>query len=173
MANGLGFIGSGNIATAMLKGLCSSDKPPEKIRVSDKIHEKAAALAARFPQVTALKENQAVVDASDCVFICVLPQIAPDVLKALRFRKEQTVVTVVAIRPLAEISAYVFPAQTVVRAVPLPTVARHIGPVVFYPNVAQVSDLFAKIGTIVPAQSERELIVLSGLPPSLLHTTSC
>ena len=104
--NVLGFVGSGNIATAMVTGLCRSDKPPEKIVVSDKDNRKAQALAARFPQVTALKENQDVADAGDCIFVCVLPQIAPDVLKALRFRKDQIVVTVVAIRSLSEMTAY-------------------------------------------------------------------
>ena len=178
MMNVLGFIGSGNIATAMVTGLCRSDKPPEKIVVSDKDNRKAQALAARFPQVTALKENQDVADAGDCVFVCVLPQIAPDVLKALRFRKDQIVVTVVAIRSLSEMTAYVSPAQTVIRAVPLPPVAQHLGPVVCYPDVPAVSRLFAKIGTVVPVQSERELIVLSGLtaliaPYYRLLTTVC
>jgi pyrroline-5-carboxylate reductase len=178
MASVLGFIGSGNIATAMVKGLCRSDKPPKDIRVSDKIYKKAKALADSFSQVSALENNQAVIDASDCVFICVLPQIAPEVLKALRFREEQTVVTVVAIRTLAEISTYVSPAKTVVRAVPLPPLARHLGPVVFYPNVPEVAEIFVKIGTIVPVHSERELIVLSGLtgliaPYYQLLTTFC
>lgn len=163
MALTIGFIGSGHIATAMVKGLCTAGDPPERVIVSDKFKEKAEALAALFPQVEATTDNQALLDESDAAFICVLPQIAPDVLKPLKFRKEHIVVTVVAIRPLDEMKGYVAPAQKVVRAVPLPPVARHLGPVVFYPEIPEVSELFGKMGALVPVKSEHELVVLSGI----------
>ncbi len=158
----LGFIGAGHIATAQITGLCSATEPPERILVSDIDMEKAAALSSRFVQVEAMDNNQDVIDGSDCLFICVLPQIATEVLSNLRFKPDHLVISVVAIHLLEEIRKLVSPARRVVRAVPLPSVARHIGPVAFYPDVPQAHALFKKMGTPVPAQSEKEFIVLSG-----------
>ena len=159
----IGFIGSGSIATAMVKGLCTSDAPPERIIVSDKFKDKAETLASMFPHVEATVDNQELLDKSNIVFVCVLPQIAPEVLMPLRFQKDHIVVTVVAIRPLEEMRSHLAPAETVVRAIPLPSVAKHLGPVVYYPDVPEVRELFGKMGTLVNVQSEHELVVLSGI----------
>ena len=45
----LGFIGTGSIAAAVVKGLCRADPAPDAVLVSPRNAEKAAALAAEFP----------------------------------------------------------------------------------------------------------------------------
>ncbi len=96
----LGFIGTGEIAVAMVTGFCTAEPRPERITVSprnaDKAAALAAALAAAFPEVEVAADNQAVVEASDWLVLAVLPLVAEEVLASLRFRPDQKVVSVLA-----------------------------------------------------------------------------
>lgn len=159
----LGFIGAGNIGSAIITGIATGTAPPEKILVFDPDEKKCEALEKRFGQVTAMTESQAVLDSTDCVFLCVIPQIAPQVLLPLNFRKEHIVVSVIAVRPLNEIKEYVSPALEVVRAVPLPPIAQHSGPIIFYPDHERISALFSGTGHAIPVTREDDLIVLSAI----------
>ena len=87
----LGFLGAGNIGTAIITGLCTGTAPPKKILVYDPDKQKCAALEQRFDQVETATESQSLLDNVDCVFLCVLPQIAPQVLLPLNFRQEHTI----------------------------------------------------------------------------------
>jgi pyrroline-5-carboxylate reductase len=159
----LGFIGAGNIGTAIITGLATGNAPLEQIFVFDPDKKKCKALEQRFGQVEAVGESQAVLDNADCIFLCVLPQIAPQVLLPLNFRKEHIVVSVIAVRPLSEIKEYVSPAHEIIRAVPLPPVAKHAGPVIFYPNHDEVSELFSSTAHAIAVDREDDLIVLSAI----------
>ncbi len=92
----LGFIGTGEIAVAMVTGFCTAEPRPERITVSPRNADKAAALAAAFPEVEVAADNQAVVEASDWLVLAVLPLVAEEVLASLRFRPDQKVVSVLA-----------------------------------------------------------------------------
>ena len=120
-------------------------------------------LEQRFEQVEAVGESQTVLDNADYIFLCILPQIAPQVLLPLNFRKEHIVVSVIAIRPLSEIREYVSPAHEIIRAVPLPPIAKHAGPVIFYPNHKKIAGLFASTAHSIPVSKEDDLIVLSAI----------
>lgn len=96
----IGFIGTGNIASALVRGLCASARPPSRILVSPRNTEKAARLAAEFAQVRVAATNQAVVDESDTVILSVLPQAAEKILGALAFRTGQRIVSLIAMTPL-------------------------------------------------------------------------
>jgi pyrroline-5-carboxylate reductase len=159
----LGFIGVGSIGKAIITGLCTGSKPPEKIVVYDVDEAKCRSLSERFAQVEVAPDNQTLLNRVDCVFLCVLPQIAPQVLLSLNFREDHHVVTIIAIRPLKEIGEYVAPAKIVIRAVPLPGIAHHVGPVIFYPNNDAVAKLFASTALAIPVSSEDDLIVLSAI----------
>lgn len=159
----LGFVGTGHIAASIIEGLCTASKPPERILVSPRNAEKAASLAARFDCVTVAADNQAVVDGSECVILGVLPPVAPEIIRALRFRPDHLVISVIATRTLDEIRALVEPARYVALSVPLPPVACHLGPVAYYPDEPRVGALWSKVGTAVPAKDEDELNVLWSL----------
>jgi pyrroline-5-carboxylate reductase len=159
----LGFIGVGNIGKAIITGLCTCSTPPEKIVIYDVDEGKCTAIGKRFRQIEIAPDNQTLLDRAECVFVCVLPQIAPQVLLPLNFREDHVVVTVIAIRPISEISEYVEPARTVIRALPLPAIADHVGPVIFYPHQDKIAQLFAGIGRDIPVSCENDLIVLSAI----------
>ena len=159
----IGFIGTGNIAAAVATGLCTCEAPPARVLVSPRNAAKAAALARAFPQVEVAASNQAAADGAETVVLAVLPQDAAAILNEVAFRPEQRVVTLLALTPLAAARDLVAPAADVVRALPLPSAARRVGPIVVYPGAPWAMDLFAPIGTVLAAQSERELNVLWAL----------
>jgi pyrroline-5-carboxylate reductase len=156
----LGFIGTGAITTAIVTGLCTASKTPKGLVVSPRNAAKSAALAARFPQLAVAATNQAVVDDSDWVFLAVRPQVAREVLRPLRFRPEQRIVSLIATVSAADVGDLVAPATAIVRAVPLPTVARRLGPIAICPPDADVADLFDRIGTAVPVADDHSFDAL-------------
>lgn len=159
----LGFIGTGNIASALVKGFCTAQAPPVKIIVSPRNAEKARDLSREFSRVAVAENNQGVIDESDCVFLAIRPQAFAAALEDLFFKAEQTVICLVATMQMAEIQRFVKPAQIVARALPLPPAAYHLGMIPFYPNVTQIYEILAKIGNPVGLPNERELDVLWAL----------
>jgi pyrroline-5-carboxylate reductase len=159
----LGFVGTGNIASAVVRGFCAADRPPAQLLVSPRSADKAARLAAEFERVEVAADNQAVVDGADCVVLSVLPTQAREVVGALRFRAGHQVISLLALTPVATVSRLVAPAGAVVRAVPLPSAARRLGPIGLYPGAGFAVDLLGRIGTPVPAASELELETLWSL----------
>ena len=71
----LGFIGTGHIASAVIKGLLKDKERPFNIVVSPRNKDIALALSQQFSTVTVAGSNQEVLDRSDVVFIAVLPNI--------------------------------------------------------------------------------------------------
>ena len=130
----LGFIGTGGIASAMVRGFCASPDFSGRINLTvHKNREKADALKKLFPdRISVHESNQAAVDGSDVVFICVLPQQHEAVVRALRFRADQRVMHITGGAKLADSLALYAPAKSAARAIPLPFAARRTGPLVRY-----------------------------------------
>jgi pyrroline-5-carboxylate reductase len=152
----LGFVGIGEITSAMVTGLSSSDAEPRSIRLSPRNLEVATDLANRFRNVSIASSNQDVLDHCDTVVIAVRPQVAGSVLSELRFRPEHCVISVVSALSLLRVSEFVVPATRITRAVPLPSTAQRIGPTAIYPPDRFVEDLFAAIGTVFALETEGE-----------------
>lgn len=157
----LGFVGTGEITSAIVTGLSSSSAECSSIRVSPRNAEKAAELASRFAAVSVASSNQDVVDSSDVVVLAVRPTTAPSVISELLFRPGQCVISLVAGLSLRRLSELVAPATRVVRAVPLPSTARRAGPTGIYPSDQLANNLFASIGTVLPLKTEHEFDAIS------------
>ena len=76
----LGFIGTGVISDAMIRGLLSTGDAVSEIIVSRRGREFSQKLATEFDTVRVEDDNQAIMDAADIVFLAVRPQIAEQVL---------------------------------------------------------------------------------------------
>ncbi|MGQ0676574.1 MAG: NAD(P)-binding domain-containing protein [Rhodospirillales bacterium] len=159
----LGFIGTGPIAAAMAAGLCTAPEPPERILVSPRNAGTAADLARRFKRVVVARDNQAVVDGSDWVVLAIRPQIAREVVAALKFRPGQKVLSLIA--PVADewIDAAVEPGVLRGRFLVMPPSELHIGPAIFYPPDPQVEALLKPLGTTLAVKDRRELLALWAL----------
>ena len=79
----LGFIGAGNMGSAILQGILRSHTlPAASIAISRKHPEKSAELAAQGVFVTS--DNRALVSASDCILLAVKPVYVPEVMEEIR-----------------------------------------------------------------------------------------
>jgi pyrroline-5-carboxylate reductase len=155
----LGFIGTGTIAVAIVEGLSASGA--EAILLSPRNAEIAAGLAARFAHVDVATDNQAVLDNTDAVLLAVRPQVADAVLGPLRFRPDHRVISLIATVSLDRLRGWTAPAAKVVRAVPLPPVARGEGPTALFPPDAEARALFDRLGIAIELSDESEFDIFT------------
>jgi pyrroline-5-carboxylate reductase len=71
----IGFIGGGNMAEALIRGLQAGGVPAAKLLVSEPMEERRSFLCDRYG-VIAMANNQAVAAASDIIIVAVKPQVA-------------------------------------------------------------------------------------------------
>jgi pyrroline-5-carboxylate reductase len=155
----LGFLGTGAITAAMVTGL-KSQGGEQAIVLSPRNAAIASELACRFAQVSVAAANQEVVDRCETVVIAVRPQIVGSVLKELRFRGGQHVISVVSGFSVRRIAGMVAPATRVTRAVPLPSAARRRSPTAIYPADGDAAELFTLLGGALAVDSEPEFDAL-------------
>jgi pyrroline-5-carboxylate reductase len=156
----VGFIGTGKITSAITEGLSSCDSPPERIILSPRNRERADKLASKFCLVHVASDNQSVVEQSDVVFLALRPETAKDVLTPLRFSKDQSIISLIPTQPLSLIREWISPASEISRAVPLPSIAKRKGPILYcFPNPSSRS-ILEKLGDLVPVSDEKTLHVL-------------
>lgn len=116
----LGFIGGGNMASALVRGLLHSKVvPPEKILVSDVKDDRLRALRDEYGVQTTL-DNGDLVGAVDVVVLSVKPQVIDKILDAIsaKIRPDQLVVSVAAGVPVAAMEARMPTGARVVRSMP-------------------------------------------------------
>ena len=110
----IGFIGTGHIAAPMARLLA---REGHKVVVSERNAQVAADLAASGLGIT-VASNQAVVDASEVVFLCLRPAVWADVVAPLTFQSDQKIVSVMAGVPLAELAVNCAPATEISATLP-------------------------------------------------------
>lgn len=157
----LGFVGTGAITEAIVIGLSAEGGPAPAIRLSPRNAAVAGGLAARFANVSVCGSNQAVADECDTVVAAIRPQVAAEVLTALRFSADQSIISLVAGFPVARLTELVKPATRIWRAIPLPAVAQRRSPVAVYPPGGVAAELFAPLGQVVGIEDEGHLNALS------------
>lgn len=149
----VGFIGTGEIAAAMVRGLAGLG---HEILVSDRNAATATRLADEIAGVSVLP-NAGVVDGADVVFLCLLAPVAVNVLPGLPFRAGQTVISVMVDLPLARLRNLCAPATDIAIAIPLPPVAGGGCPIPVYPASAVLEALFGGRNIILPQRDEAAL----------------
>ena len=156
----LGFIGTGTITAAMVRGLqrASYDQP---IVLSPRNAKLAAALAAAYAVVSVAASNQEVLDQCDTIFIAVTPQVVAEVMGELRFEPRHRVVSLVATVSMRRLSELAAPAGRLRRAVPLPFVATGQGGTLLYPADPELTALFDLLGKAITVASEDDIDILT------------
>jgi pyrroline-5-carboxylate reductase len=79
----VGFLGGGNMAEALLRGLLAAGREPASLMVSEPDAAKRRSLARRY-KVATTSDNAEVVRASRTVVLAVKPQVLGEVMDALR-----------------------------------------------------------------------------------------
>ncbi len=149
----IGFIGTGEIAAAMVTGLTGRG---HQITVSDRNAAIAAALAAQFTDVTIAPNEQVVAD-SDIIFLCLLADVARDVLPDLAFRADQRVISVMVDVPLADLKLLCAPATEISITIPFPSIAVGGSALPVFPDSAALRTLFGDTDLILPTGAEAAL----------------
>ena len=152
----LGFIGTGEIASSIVTGLCSFGATSHSIRLSPRNAAVARELSNRFKGIYVASSNQEVLDHSDTLVIAVRPSGARGVLSELRFGANHQIISLVSGLSLLSLSRLVPPATRIARAVPLPSTARRLSPTAICPAEAAALNLFAELGTVFAVETERE-----------------
>ncbi|SAL41021.1 pyrroline-5-carboxylate reductase [Caballeronia peredens] len=157
----IGFIGTGTITQAVVTGMIRFDVPFERIALSPRNAQRAAALAQLDSRVQVCSSNQAVLDSSDVICLAVIPQIASDVLGELTFDARHHVISFLAGQSIEQVRGLVRRAAKVVRTVPLPAVAEGKGSTPVCPPDAIAKALFAPLGEAVEVADEHQFDALS------------
>lgn len=157
----IGVIGTGTIASAMVRGLHAAPSFGGSIVLSPRNASVTAELSAEFPAIAVGESNQDVLDRSDVVLITLRPQTAEDVISSLCFRPEHRIISAVAALSRQRLLELVAPATVVVKAIPLPTVAQRSGITALFPNDTFAIDFFNYLGTALPVADESQFQAMS------------
>jgi pyrroline-5-carboxylate reductase len=134
-----------------------------EVTVSPRNRERAERLAARHAGVHVAADNQDVLERSDVVFAALLPEAAERILTGLRFRQRHTVFCLVPTLTLSHLEKILAPAGRIFRAVPLLSVSRNLGPLIYYPGSPAAEELLGRLGHPLAAPDERQLHLLWAL----------
>lgn len=163
----IGFVGTGTITEAVVKGLLRFGARLDTIALSPRNAEVAARLAALDARVHVCQTNQEVLDSSDVVCLAVRPQIAAEVLAELEFAAHHHVISFIAGFPLAELHRSIRNASKVVRAIPLPAVAEGKGSTAICPVDDIAKFLFSMLGEAVEVDDEKKFDALSAVTATM------
>jgi pyrroline-5-carboxylate reductase len=149
-----GVLGVGSIGQSIVTGLCEGVQDPPDVVLSPRNASRARGLADQHASVCVARDNQAVVDASDVVLLCLLPGHVGEVLNELTFRKGQAMVSAMAGVPVAELRRMVSPATDIARSVPVPAVARRASITPVYPGTPSACVLYDSLGGSMVVEDE-------------------
>ena len=154
----LGFIGVGKIASSVITGICGSKISFTKILISHRNKSIANKLKKKFKKVIIIKNNQEIVDNSDWVFLSITPIVGEKIIKKLKFKFNQTIISFISTTTLAQLKKAIKVKAKIIRAIPLPPISLRKGPIPICPPNKEVKKFFDKIGTTIEIKNEKTSI---------------
>jgi len=151
----LGFIGTGKIASSVIIGICNSKIKFKKIIVSPRNKKTSSLLRKKFRKVSIAKNNQEVINNSNWVFLSITPNVGKKIIKDLRFKKNQTIISFISTITLPQLKKMIKVKSDIIRAIPLPPISLKKGPVPICPPNKKVKNFFDKIGSTVEIKNEK------------------
>ena len=154
----LGFIGTGKIASSVITGIYNSKILFSEILISSRNQKISKKLKKKFKKVIIAKDNQQIVNNCDWIFLSVTPTVGEKIIKNLKFKSNQTIISFISTITLAQLKKAIKVKAKIVRAIPLPPISIKKGPVPICPPNKKVKDFFNKIGTTVEIKNEKSSI---------------
>ena len=151
----LGFIGTGSIVTDVITGICKSKISYKKIFISPRNKKKSQYIKKKFKKITIAKDNQAVINKSDWIFLGVLPKVGESILPKLIFKKKQIVISFMSTTNYLKLTKLIKKKIIIIRAIPMPPIRLGKGPVAIFPPNKKVKSFFDKIGTTIEIKNEK------------------
>lgn len=162
----IGFVGTGHIAAPIARLMAAKR---HEIIVSERNSRVSADLKAELG--VAVAAPQAVVDASDIVFLCLRPHVAVEVLTPLAFRADQQIVSVMAAVSTDELRTLCAPATDFVQTIPLGFLQSGGCPLAALGNDQLLAELFEPENPVVKVADEAALnahFAICAMVPGLL-----
>ena len=151
----LGFIGTGKIATSVIIGIFKSKIKFKKIIISSRNKKNSKNLKKKFKKIIIAKNNQEIIDKSDWVFLSITPTVGKKIIKNLKFKPKQTVISFISTITISELKKMIKVKTEIIRAIPLPPISLKKGPVPICPPNKKVKTFFDKIGSTVEIKNEK------------------
>ena len=151
----LGFIGTGKIASSVITGICKSSIRYRKIYISSRNKKIANRLKKKFKKISIEKDNQKIIDNCSWVFLAVTPSVGKKIIKKLKFKSKQTIVSFISTITISELKKMIKVKSDIVRAIPLPPISLKKGPVPICPPNKKVKNFFNKIGSTIEIKNEK------------------
>jgi len=93
--------------------------------------------------------HQEVVDASDYIFVSILPEYGLGVLKDLKFDARHRVINLMSDKSLEDIKSVVGDVASISHLVPLSFVSNRHGPIALYPKNTEIEGVISELGQVV------------------------
>ena len=154
----IGFVGTGKIASSVIEGICNSKIKYKKIIVSKRNNKISLKLKKKFKKILINKSNQYIVDNSDWIFLSITPNVGKKIIKNLRFKSNQTVISFISTITLSELKKAIKVKAKILRAIPLPPISLKKGPIPICPPNKKVKIFFDQIGTTIEIKNEKSSI---------------
>ena len=151
----LGFIGTGKITSSVVTGICRSKISFKKIILSPRNRNIAKKLKKKFRKVSIAKNNQEIINSCNWVFLAVTPTVGQKIIKNLKFKPRQTIVSFISTMTLHQLKKAIKVKATIARAIPLPPISLKKGPVPLFPPNKKIKNFFDKLGTTVEINNEK------------------
>ena len=115
----------------------------------------ARKLKKQFRKVSIAKNNKEIVNSCNWVFLAVTPTVGQKIIKNLKFRSSQTIISFISTMTLLQLKKAIKVKAKIVRAIPLPPISLRKGPVPIFPPNKKVKNFFNKLGTTVEIGNEK------------------
>ena len=116
----IGFIGCGNMATAMIKGILDSQKVKTEDVIASAKSEKTREKIKAELGINAARKNKEVVEFSDILFLAVKPQYYEEVIQEIKddIRENQMIVSIAPGKTLAWLAERLGENKKIIRTMP-------------------------------------------------------
>ena len=138
----LGFIGTGEITKAVVKGILNSKIKYTKIYLSRRNKNISKYLSRKSKKIVILDDNQKIIDKSNWVFLSITPAVGNKIIKKYQFKKSQTIISFISTIKYNDLKKYIKTKCILVRAIPLPPISMGVGPIPIYPPNKKSKDFF-------------------------------
>ena len=169
----VGFIGGGNMAEAIIKGLLAGGMAPRNIMVSDPVQERRALLSSAL-SVRTTDDNNEVTQSSQLIILSIKPQMAASVLSGIEssVTPEKLILSIMAGISTTIIEESLPSGCRVIRAMPNTPALVQTGATAICggrrttgEDLALVTELFQLVGTVYQV-GERQMDAVTGVSGS-------
>ena len=150
-----GFIGTGKITSSVITGICRSSIKYDKIYISSRNNKISKQLRKKFKKISIKKNNQKIIDNCNWIFLAVTPTVGNKIIKDLKFKHSQTIVSFISTINLAQLKRFIKVKAQIIRAIPLPPISFKKGPIPIFPPNKKVKKFFDNLGTTIEITNEK------------------